>query len=780
MGAAMVGARVRRLEDPRLLRGQASFVDDLHLPSVLHAAILRSPHGHARIRKIDLSAVRASPGVMDAFCLDEVWRSPPSIPVVVGVPSLLPCPQYPLAREVVRYVGEPVAIVVASDRVHAEDALEAAELEYDPLPVLSDANQACAAGAPLLHDTAPGNVAARWTQGFGDVKAAFNEADHVVRERLRMQRYTAVPLETRGILASPDPTSGELTIWASGQWPHTARRITAAMLGIEERRIRCILPDVGGGFGVKCDIYPEDILIPLAATRLNRPVKWIEDRGEHFLGSAHAREMSFDVELALKSDGTILGMRGQIISDQGAYVRTLGIVNASLAITGLPGPYNIKNYSAEVICPLTNKSPTSTYRGAGAPEATFARERLLDIASHQIGIDPAEVRLKNLLPPEALPYNTGLVNVDAAVSYNSGDFPAALRQALEKANYADFRGVQLQARREGRLRGVGICVYVQQAAIGPYESAEVRVDRNGNISVVSGAAPQGQGSATALAQIVADELEVPLERVSVGFGDTARIPFGVGTYASRNAVMAGSAAYGAAQRVRNKAIEVAAHLFEASPRDVEWKDGVARIVGVPDKGYTLAQLAEAARPGGNRPPDTDPGLEARYYFEKKQSPFSYGVHVAEVDVDQKTGEVKLSRYVAVNDCGRMINPMIVEGQIAGGIAQGAGGALFEELVYDQQGQLLTASLLDYPLPTSLDLPPIEISHLISSCQLNPLGVKGVGEGGAIGAHAAVANAVADAIAHTGARVRETPLRPAAVWKLLNQNMARPTRAKEET
>lgn len=496
------------------------------------------------------------------------------------------------------------------------------------------------------------------------------------------------------------------------------------------------------------------------------------DRGSqgHFLGSVHAREMTFDLELALKANGTIIGMRGQIISDQGAYVRTLGMVNASLAITGLPGPYNIKNYSAEVVCSLTNKSPTSTYRGAGAPEATYARERLLDIASHQLGIDPAELRLKNLLPPEALPHNIGLANVECAVRYDSGDFPAALRQAMEKADYADFRKAQLQARSEDRLLGVGICVYVQQAAIGPYEGAEVRVDGNGNVAVVSGAAPQGQGSATALAQIVADQLEVPLERVSVCFGDTARIPFGVGTYASRNAVMAGSAALGAAQQVRTKAIQLAAHLFEASPEDLEWKDGVARVVGVPDKGYTIAELAQAAVPAGNRPPNTEPGLEAWYYFEKKEAPFSYGVHIGEVEVERETGDVKLRRYVVVNDCGRMINPMIVEGQIAGGIAQGVGGALLEELVYDAQGQLLTASLLDYPLPTSLYLPPIEISHLISPTSLNPLGVKGVGEGGAIGAHAAIANAVADAIEHTGARVRGTPLRPAVVWKLLNETV----------
>ena len=661
-----------------------------------------------------------------------------------------------------------MAIVVASDRAHAEEALEAAEVEYDPLPVLSDADQARAAGAPFLHATAPGNVAARWTQGFGDVKAAFEDADYVVRDRLRMQRYSGVPLETRGILASPDPVSGELSIWASGQWPHTARRITAAMLGMEERRIRCILPDVGGGFGVKCDIYPEDILIPLAATRLNRPVKWIEDRREHFLGSVHAREMTFDLELALKADGTILGMRGQIISDQGAYVRTLGIVNASLAITGLPGPYNIKNYSAEVICPLTNKSPTSTYRGAGAPEGTYARERLLDIASHQLGIDPAELRLKNLLPPEALPYNTGLVNVEAAVSYDSGDFPAALRQALEKANYADFRKANWTPEaRAGCVASGFVCTCSRRPSV------PTRARRFASMGTATSA------SSVALPHRARDRLRRSLKSSPMNLrcrwsASASALVIQLASHLASELTPVAMPSwqvrphYGAAQRVRDKAIQMAAHLFEASPADVEWKDGVAHIVGVPDKGYTLAELAQAARPGGTRPPGMEPGLEVRYYFEKKQSPFSYGVHVAEVDIDRETGDVKLSRYVVVNDCGRMINPMIVEGQIAGGIAQGAGGALLEELVYDEQGQLLTASLLDYPLPTSLDLPPIEISHLVSPSNLNPLGVKGVGEGGAIGAHAAVTNAVADAIAHTGSRVRETPLRPAVVWRLLNE------------
>ena len=768
MGSAMMGARVRRLEDPRHLRGEASFVDDLQLPGTLQAAIVRSPHAHARIGGIDIAAARALPGVVDVFCLADAWKEPPMIPVLVGVPSLLPCTQYPLARDTVRYVGEPVAVVVAESRAIAEDAADLVEVDYEPLPALADPVSAQADGAVLLHDTVPGNVAARWRDDVGDADAAFRAADWVVRDQFRMQRYTGVPLETRGVLATRDPVLGELTIWASGQWPHTARALTAALLGLEERHVRVIQPDVGGGFGVKADLYPEDLLIQLAAMRVNRPVKWIEDRREHFLGIVHAREMSFDIEMAFKSDGTILGLRAHIVSDQGGYFRTLGTINASLAITGLPGPYRVGSYAAEIVCVLTNKSPCSPYRGAGGPEATYARERLLDVAARELGMDPAELRLKNLLPPEALPYDTGLVSVESNVVFDSGDFPAALRQALDKFGYAGFRKAQAEARAAGRLRGLGICVYIQMASVGPYESAEVRVDGSGSVTVVSGAAPQGQGTGTALAQVVADQLDVPLDKIKVVFADTARIPFGVGTYASRNAVMAGSATMIAAKRVREKATDLAAHLFEASAVDIEWVDGSAQIVGVPGKEYTLAQLATAAAPGGSRPPGMDPGLEIRNYFEESRTPFSYAVHLAEVDIAPETGAVQVVRYLVVNDAGRLINPTIVEGQIVGGIAQGLGGALLEELIYDEQGQLVTASLVDYPLPTSLDMLNVEISHLESASSLNPLGVKGVGEGGAIGAHAAIANAVEDAIAHTGARVRETPLRPSAVWKLLHE------------
>lgn len=767
MGATMIGARIKRLEDPRHLRGQASFVDDIKLPGILQAAIVRSPYAHARIRRIDLKAARAMPGVVDAFTLTDGWANPPTIPVLVGVPSLLPCPQYPMARDRARYVGEPVAVIVAETRGQAEDAMEVAVVDYEPLPAVADCNVAMAKGATLLHDTVPGNMAARWTQGVGDVASAFKGADRVIREQFRMQRYTGVPMETRGTLATTEPVSGDLTIWTSGQWPHTQRALTAALLGLDEQRVRVIQPDVGGGFGVKVELYPEDLLIPLAAKRLGRPVKWIEDRQEHFLGIVHAREMAFDLELAVQKDGKILGLRGQIVSDQGAYFRTLGTINPSLAITGLPGPYRIENYSAEILCVLTNKSPCSPYRGAGGPEAVFARERLLDIAARELGMDPAEFRMKNLLPPEALPYDTGLVSVESTVVFDSGNFPGALKQALDNFGYAKFRTEQTKARAAGRLRGLGICVYTQMASVGPYESAEVSVDGGGNVTVISGAAPQGQGTGTALAQVVADILEVPMEKINVVFADTGRIPFGVGTYASRNAVMAGSSTMGATKRVRDKARLLAAEMFEANVADIEWRDGAANIVGVPEKKYTLQQLAQAAKPGGKRPAGMEPGLEARFYFETHDAPFAYGVHLAEVEVEPETGAVKICRYVVVNDCGRLINPMIVEGQIVGGIAQGIGGALLEELAYDSEGQLTNANLLDYQLPTSLDLPDVEISHIISPSTMNPLGVKGIGEGGAIGAHAVIANAVEDAIAHTGGRVRETPLRPAVVWKLMN-------------
>jgi carbon-monoxide dehydrogenase large subunit len=764
MGAKLVGARVKRIEDPRLLRGGATYVDDVVLPGMCHVAFVRSPHAHARIRDLDLSQARGTPGVVAVFTLKDLWPDPPTIPVLIPEASLLACPQYPMALDRVRYAGEAVAMVVATDRYLAEDAAELVRVDYEPLPAVGNVDAAVAEGAPLLHQGVPGNVAARWKQEKGDVESAFRGAHKVVKASLRMQRYTGVPMETCGIVAGFDRVSGQLTLWVSTQWPHILRNFIGSLTGLGEHRVRVILPEVGGGFGIKAELYPEELAVAMAAMKLGIPLKWIEDRREHLLRSVHAREMAFDLAIAVAEDGTILGLRGQVKSDQGAYVRTLGMVNPSLAGGSLCGPYRVPVWSIEVVCILTNKSPTSPYRGAGQPEATFARERLLDIAAEELGMDPATLRRHNLVRSDEMPYDTGLTSVEGPIVLDSGDYPALLEQALQRSGYWEVRRAQSSA--GDRLRGVGISVYSQITGLGPYEGAEVRVDSGGRVAVVCGAAPQGQGAATALAQIVADELEVPLESISVHFGDTALIPYGVGTFASRTAPLAGAAAALAARKVKEKALQLAAHLLEADPVDLEWVDGAAMVRGVPSRRITLAQLAKAAEPGGKRPPGMEPELASRHYFETHSAPFAGGVHVAEVELDPETGRVEVKAYVVAHDAGTLINPLIVEGQIVGGVAQGLGGALLEELVYTQDGQLLTGSLMDYLLPTSMDVPRVTIEHMFTPTPLNPLGIKGLGEGGAIAAHAAVANAVADALRLRGARLTVTPASPDRILSLL--------------
>jgi carbon-monoxide dehydrogenase large subunit len=766
MGVKMVGARVKRLEDPRLLRGQGAFVDDVALPGVLHMAVLRSPHAHARLVAVDVGPARALPGVADAFSAADLGPDPAAIPVLFPVETSRDTPQYPLARDTVRYVGEGVAVVIAENQHIAEDALELIDVEYEVLDAVVDPIAAMLSGAPVLHPAAPDNVGASLVYTVGDADAAFAEADRVIGDRLDMQRYTGIPLETRGVAATRDAVTGELTVWASNQWPHILRGVVAGMLGIPERSLRVITPDVGGGFGCKAEVYPEDVLVPFAASRLGRPVKWIEDRAEHFLTLVHSREQSHELELAFTNDGRITGLRARLVTDVGAYQRTLAVVNSSLAGTSIAGVYDIPNVHVEVRCAMTNKSPASPYRGAGAPEACFARERLLDIAARELGIDRAELRRRNLIQPEQMPYNTGIASLEAPVIFDSGDFPAALEQALEMVDYPGFADKQRAARDEGRLIGLGISVYHQVTGTGPYEGAGVRVDPSGQVTVNSGAAPQGQGTATMLAQIVADELQVDHESIKFVFGDTGRIGFGIGTFASRNAVMSGTSVLMAATRVREKAMDLAAHLLEADVADLEFVDGYAQVKGSPGARLSLSEIAAAAAPGGNRPPGMDPDLESVQYFENDAAAYSFGVHIAEAEVDPDTGLVEISRYVVVNDAGVIINPLVAEGQIAGGVAQGLGGALMEELAYDAQGQPLTVSFLDYIVPSSLDVPEIEVGFLTSPSPLNPLGVKGMGEGGAIGGHSAVANAVADAIEHLGIRVTRSPLKPSVVWELL--------------
>jgi carbon-monoxide dehydrogenase large subunit len=718
---------------------------------------------------VSLERARALAGVVDAFDLYAFGPAPPHFPTVVTHDSLKPCPQHPLARGRARYVGEGVAVVIAETRAIAEDALQLIDVDLEPMEPIGSTDAATLENAPQLHEHAPGNVCAEWTLSLGDVESAFQAADVVVRERLAMQRYTGIPIETRGAMAQMDPISGELVMWVSGQWPHTTRSLAAGMLGLPEDRIRVIVPDVGGGFGVKEEFYPEDLLVPFAALRLRRPIKWIEDRREHFLSVVHAREQVHDIELALRRDGTILGLRDRIVTDMGAYVRALGFVNPSLAAASVPGPYDIANIQIDSVAVVTNKSPVSPYRGAGQPEATYARERLLDIAAHQLGLDPAEIRRRNLLPPEALPFDTHISSVDGPVRFDSGDFPRALETALDVLDYAALRSAQARDRQAGRIKGIGLAVYAQITGTGPFEGADVRVAIDGRVTLSTGAVDIGQGLRTALAQVVGAELGISVDRVQVMCGDTARIPHGVGTYASRAAVMAGNAAAIAAGRVRTKAIKVAAHLLEVAAEDIVWRDGAAHLRGVVGRSVSLAQVADALRPGaGNRPPDMQPSLEARHYYESEDPPFAYGVHAVVVDVDRETAAVRLERYVVVSDAGRLINPTIAEGQIVGGAVQGLGGALLEELVYDAQGQLLASSLLDYALPRARDVPNFEMVHLQIPTPLNPLGIKGLGEGGAVGSHAAVANAVADALLGLpgGVRVTTTPLTPAAIARLV--------------
>lgn len=766
---SVFGARVRRAHDPRLLTGQGAYVDDLAFPRALHMAVWRSPLAHAFLRQIDLSASLALPGVVDAFDCSVFGPEPPTFPVIIGHEALRPCPQTPLAHERVRHVGEAVAVVLAESRGAAEDALERIAVDFDALPAVASVEAALADGAPLLHHSVPGNRAAEWTIRRGNPEAAFAAADLVVEETLSMQRYTGVPIETRGVVAVPDPLTGELVIYVSGQWPHTTRAIAAEMLGVSPETIRVVVPDVGGGFGVKEEFYPEDLLVAVGARRTGRPVKWTEDRREHFSSVVHAREQTHHIAIALRRDGTILGLRDRILTDMGAYVRALGFVNPSLAAASLPGPYRIDNLDIASVAVLTDKTPVSPYRGAGQPEATYARERLLDIAADRLGMDPITLRQRNLVPADALPYDTGLSSVDGPVIFDSGDFRLALLRASEMLS-----GVRLHARATGSadnpdapLLGVGVAVYAQITGTGPFEGADVRVSGDGTVTVTTGAVDIGQGLVTALAQVVASELDIPVERVRVIAGDTARIPHGIGTYASRAAVMAGNAAALASQRVRRKAVEAAAHLLEVAPDDVDWSDGRAQVRGAPGRELSLAQIAHALRPGGvGRASDMEPALEARQYYENEHPPFAYGVHAVIVRVDPDTGEVRLLGYLVVSDAGRLINPMIAEGQIVGGIAQGLGGALLEHLQYDADGQLLSSSLLDYAVPRATDVPNVDMVHLEIPSPLNPLGIKGLGEGGAVGAHAAVANAVADALRPLGITVRATPLTPLAIRDLV--------------
>ncbi len=771
-----MGARIPRNEDPRLLQGRGLFVDDVRLPGMLHAALLRSPHAHARIRRIDVSRARAAPGVAAVYTHADLGPLGGPLPKLIPHPALVHHKtQYALAPDTVRYAGEPVAFVVAESRYAAEDALDLIAVDYDPLPVAATLEEATA-GAPLVHDDIGTNIAAHYTQRVGNVEQAFAAAPYRFRERLVIDRGASCPMETRGVVASWDPQTGRLEVWDSTQAPIPIRNGLAAMFGLLQQNIRVVAPDVGGGFGPKIMMfYPEEVLVPLAAMRLGRPVKWIEDRRENFVATNQEREQIHDAEIAVDADGRILGVRTVFLYDAGAYI-PYGLIVPIVAGTTLPGPYRIPHYHCEFTAVFTNKTTVSPYRGAGRPHGVFVMERLLDRVARELDIDRTEVRRRNLIQPHEFPYDVGLVYQDnAPVRYDSGNYPACLDRALEVIRYAEWPARQRAFRSQGRYLGLGVACYVEGTGIGPYEGCRITVEPSGTVFVATGVGTQGQGHMTSFAQIAADALGVTPRDVSVHTGDTALFGWGTGTFASRAAVVAGNAVALAAQAVREKARVVAARLLEAPTAEIELSEGRVFVRGVPARSLSLGEVALAANPLRFAMPSEweGPGLEAVRYFTPAQGTFSNGVHACVVEVDPDTGMLTVLRYLVVHDCGRVINPMILDGQIHGGVAQGLGGVFWEKLAYDAQAQPLSTTFMDYLVPTAAEVPPFEVEHVETPSPLNPLGVKGAGEAGVIPVAAAVAQAIEDALAPFGVRIAEMPLSPNRLRQLLAEERRTP-------
>jgi carbon-monoxide dehydrogenase large subunit len=746
---------------------------------MLSAVVVRSSHAHARIVGVDVHRAVSLPGVTAVFTHADLGAAQLPIPSFGQFPQALldqwkpeirSAPAYPFAAEKVRYVGEPVALVIASDRYVAEDAADLVEIEYDPLPPVVDVERAIEPGTPTVHDGWPDNTALRLCVSFGSVDAAFASAAHVFEDRLYSHRYTGIPMEGRGMLVVPDGASG-LTVWSSHQLPHFQRALICDALGLPEFSVRAAQGDIGGGFGSKAGLYPEDVLIPFAAHRLGRPVKWVEDRREHFMSSSHSREQLFNAAIAVDEHGRIMGLRYRLLLDAGAYL-TFPVVLPYLGLCHLLGPYKIPALDAELRSVLTNKVTSAPYRGAGRPETTFVINRLVDRIAHELGIDRAEVRRRNLIPPEEMPYSPGILYRDGTPAvFDSGDYPAALERCLEAIGYGEFSRAQEAARERGEYLGLGLACNVEATGIGPFEGARVLVDPSGQIAVYTGVVSTGQGHETVFAQVCADVMGVTPDEVTVRTGDTATIGFSRGTYHSRAAVAAGNAVHSASLKLREKALDFAAHQLEASPADLEISDGMIRVKGSPSAQISLARCAQLCVPGANLPPGMDPGLDETEYVEFPSVTWAYAVHAAIVRVDPGTGAVKIERYVIVHDCGRVLNETLVDGQIHGGIAAGIGGAMLEQLVYGEDGQLLTTTFMDYLLPVLDDIPQLEVIHLETPSPLNPLGVKGVGEGGAVSPPATLASAVEDALAPFGVRITRTPLTPSAILSAIRHARA---------
>jgi aerobic carbon-monoxide dehydrogenase large subunit len=765
VGERLFGARVRRREDGRLVTGRGRYVADVALPGLLHVAVARSPHAHARIVSVDAAAARRRPGVVHVQVPADV-ATLGRLPLLVPHPSLVApaCPEL-LPQEIVSYAGQAVALVVAASAAEAEDALEALRVEYAPLPAVSSLEDALRADGARVHPG--GNIAARFTQRVGDPVGAVARADVVLRERFHVHRGAGMAMETRAIAARWEADLGQITVWSTTQAPQILRRLLARYLAVPEHGVRVVTQDIGGGFGPKAIIYAEDILLPCLARTVGRPVQFVETRREHLIAVTQERDQWHDVELALARDGRIVALRDSFAHDCGAFV-SWGVIVPILTSVSVPGPYRVPNYEVTLTALYTNRVPVTPVRGAGRPQAVFVMERMLDLAAERLGLDRIAIRERNLIQPHEFPYDVGLISRDNSPRrYDSGNYPECLRRAVEAVGATEFAAERERARATGRAIGLGLALFVEDTGLGPYEGIRVRVDPAGRIFVFSGASSQGQAHETTLAQVVADGLSAPLEQITVVPGDTAGLPYGVGTFASRVAVLASASAVHAAAEVRKKALAIAAAHLEAAAEDLTLDDGRITVRGAPGRGLTLgdvAAIATAPRPGYALPGSMDPGLEASAYVHVMQSTYSNGAHAAVVEVDPETGTVRVLRYVAVDDCGTMINPMVVEGQIHGGIAHGIGNALLEEIVYDGAGQLVTGTLMDYALPRAADVPRLEVHHVVTPSPLNPLGVKGAGEGGTLPAPAAIANAVADALRPLGVEVTEMPLTRERLWR----------------
>ncbi|HLG69834.1 MAG TPA: xanthine dehydrogenase family protein molybdopterin-binding subunit [Chloroflexota bacterium] len=761
---------VHRREDPRLLTGRGQYVSDLQAPGMLAAAILRSPHAHARIVSVDLEAARACPGVVLALSGADLAELP-AMPDASGnvTPRWLnrvqPRLQWPrqraLALNEVHYAGESVAVVVARDRYAAEDALDAIHVEYEPLPVSGDPVAAAEAHAPTAHSDLADNLLFEFGVGKGAAPQAFATAPHTIRQRFRSRRNAAVPMEGRGALAVPDVRTGALTLYTGCQQPHLLRRVLAATFGLSESLVRLIVPDVGGGFGGKNGAYPEDVLISYLARRLGRPVKWVEDRRENLLAMNQGRDQVVEAAVAFDGDGRVLAVELQQWLDSGAY-QPMGPVVPYQTATHLLGPYAIPNMYFHGRAVATNKPPNAPYRGAGRPEATFFMETLMDLVARELELDPAEVRRRNLIGPESMPYNVSVPFRDGAdIEYDSGDYPELLRQALAEADYDELRRRQAELRGQGRLLGIGIACYVEATGTGPFEGASIAVDGSGGLVLTTGACSQGQGHETSLAEIAGELWGVPPERVKVLLGDTGRMPFGAGTYASRTLQLVSAALVDASRQLQDKLRAVAARLLEASPEDMEldMERRLLAVRGDPSRSVTLAQAVMATGPGWGRSAEGEPGPQSTAYYAPERQEWASAAHLAVVEIEPDTGDVAIQRYVVCHDAGHVVSPVLADGQVVGGVITGLGGALLEEHVYDPSGQPLSTSLMDYLIPGAVEMPDVTVLHVETHTPVHPLNIKGLGEGGTVGAPAAIAGAISDALAPFGLTVADLPVSP---------------------